>query len=149
MSQHADHIFVMAWGIKWATSGPGAIDDITWVRGVVDYVNTMPNKSRFVLGMPLYGMDWKNGGGPASPAAVYEYDGVMAIAQQRGITPQYDPVSESMHFSYTDESGAAHEMWYSDAATRGARIALARANGLGVGFWRLGREDQRLWANPL
>src|SRR5687767_13935358 len=106
----------------------------------------MPNKSRFVLGMPLYGMDWKNSGGTANPAAVWEYDDVMRIAAQRGVTPAYDAATDSMRFSYTDEQGAPHEMWFSDAITRATRIQLARDNGLGVGFWRLGREDQRVWA---
>ena len=145
LSQHADYVFLMAWGIKWATSGPGAIDDIGWVRGVVSYVSTMPDRSRFVLGMPLYGMDWKNGGGPSNPADVWEYDDVLRIAQQRGKTPVRDSATDAMHFSYTDEQGANHEMWFSDADTRATRIRLARDAGLGVGFWRLGREDQRLW----
>jgi spore germination protein YaaH len=149
MSQHADYVFVMAWGIKWATSGPGSIDDIAWVRGVVDYVNTIPNKSRFVLGMPLYGMDWKNGGGTANPAAVWEYEDVLRIARETGSAPAYDAATDSMHFSYTDAQGAPHEMWFSDANTRATRIRLAQENGLGVGFWRLGREDQRLWGGPL
>jgi hypothetical protein len=28
-------------------------------------------------------------------------------------------------------------------------IAIARANGLGAGLWRLGEEDQALWSSPL
>jgi spore germination protein len=139
----------MAWGIKWATSGPGSIDDIAWVRQVVDYVTTMPNKSRFVLGMPLYGMDWKNGGGVSNPAAVWEYEDVIALAQRVGATPSYDAATDSMHFSYRDANNAPHEMWYSDAGTRATRIRLAQEKGLGVGFWRLGREDQRVWGGPL
>jgi spore germination protein YaaH len=94
-------------------------------------------------------MDWKDGGGPASPAAVWEYDDVIALAQRVGASPAYDAATDSMHFSYTDANGAPHEMWYSDAGTRATRIRLAQEKGLGVGFWRLGREDQRVWGGPL
>jgi spore germination protein YaaH len=42
-----------------------------------------------------------------------------------------------------------HEAWYPDAATIARRVRLARDRGLGVGFWRLGREDERIWDDPL
>jgi hypothetical protein len=28
-------------------------------------------------------------------------------------------------------------------------VRLAKSRGLGIGFWRLGREDQRVWDDPL
>jgi hypothetical protein len=40
-------------------------------------------------------------------------------------------------------------VWLADAQTAGRRFALAAERGLGIGVWRLGREDQRLWAHPL
>jgi spore germination protein YaaH len=57
-------------------------------------------------------------------------------------------VAGSWHFSYTDGAGVGHEVWYGDATTFAQRIALARDRGLGVGVWRLGSEDQRLWDLP-
>jgi spore germination protein YaaH len=148
LSQHADTIFVMAWGIHWTTSAPGAPDSIEWVRGVVRYVQTMPNASRFVLGSPLYGMDWEGDGGRDQPATHHEYEDVMALAARVGATPQRDPVTDSMHFSYVDEDGDPHQVWFQDAGTLATRIALAREAGIGTGFWRLGREDQRIWSDP-
>ena len=44
--------------------------------------------------------------------------------------------------------GVPHEVWYPDAATISRRVQLARERGLGIGFWRLGREDQRIWDDP-
>jgi spore germination protein len=150
LSQHADHLVVMAWGIHWATSGPGAQDELGWWRQVADYVATMPRKNRFVMGLQLYGMDWANGGGLAHPATPYEYADVQALLAMTGARAVYDPAVGAMHFAYADASGAPHQVWYTEAATQGSRLALARARGIGgVAFWRLGREDQRLWSNPL
>jgi hypothetical protein len=43
-----------------------------------------------------------------------------------------------------------HDVWYTDSTTEANRISLAKSSGLGgVGLWRLGREDQRLWSDPL
>ena len=150
LSAHADHLVVMAWGIHWATSAPGAQDELGWWTQVADYVATMPRRERFVMGLQLYGMDWASGGGAAHPATAYEYADVQSLLARTGAVPGYDAAAGAMHFSYTDAAGAPHEVWYTDAATQATRLALARARGLGgVAFWRLGREHQLLWANPL
>ena len=49
-------------------------------------------------------------------------------------------------FVHLEEDG--DHGWYPDAQTVGDRFQLARDRGLGVGLWRLGTEDQRLWDDP-
>ena len=149
LGRAADTVFVMDWGLHWATSTPGAIDDLPWATAVADYVATMPNKHRYVLGIGLYGFDWPAGGGPSNPATPLEYADVMDLAARTGATPVVDPVARSPRFSYTDSNGVGHDVWYQDAVSADLRIRVARERGLGVGFWRLGREDQRIWSNPL
>lgn len=149
LAQHADRIFVMAWGIHWTTSKPGSPDDMPWLRKVVEYVKTMPNRSRFVLGSPLYGMDWPGDGGADEPAESHEYDDVLELANRVGATPVLDPVSGSKHFSYVDNQGKTHQVYFADAETIRMRMELARDAGIGIGFWRLGNEDQRVWSDPL
>ncbi len=150
LSAEADEIFVMAWGIHYATSAPGAQDDMTWQSQVIKYVASLPRVNKYVLGMQLYAMDWPNGGGAANPASSYEYTGAMALAQSVGATPTLDSAADALTFRYTDASGTPHVVWFTNASTEGDRIALAQANGFGgVGVWRLGEEDQQLWANPL
>ena len=50
---------------------------------------------------------------------------------------------------YVDAQGVGHDVWYTDAATVDAHIRLAHDRGMGFGVWRLGREDQAIWAHPL
>jgi spore germination protein YaaH len=144
----ADHVFVMNWGWHWSTSAPGAPDDMEMCRRVADYVASMPDKTRFVLATHMYGMDWPAGGGPAHRAGALEYADVQALIAQHGATPVLDPVSDAWTFTYTDAAGVPHEVWYPDAATIARRVTLARERGLGIGFWRLGEEDQRVWDDP-
>jgi spore germination protein len=148
LSQQLDWVFVMAWGIHYATSAPGAQDDIRWVTQVADYVATMPLKQKFVMGTMLYAMDWPAGGGAAHPAGAWHYGEVVDLAQRFGATPQLDPLQDSWHLAYVD-NGVPHDIYYSDAAMVEHRMTLALNRGLGVGFWRVGQEDERLWSSPL
>ena len=150
LAQSADWVFVMAWGLHWATSAPGAQDDATWAHQVADYVATMPNPAKFVYGTNLYAMDWPSGGGASHPGTAYEYDDIVPRLPALGASVQLDPASDAYHATYTDAGGAVHDVWYPDEGTIGHRIDYARQDGLGaVGFWRLGREDQRVWDDPL
>jgi spore germination protein YaaH len=149
LGRAADWVFVMNWGWHWSTSGPGAPDDLAFTRQVADYVATMPNKGRFVLGTSLYGMDWPNGGGPANRATALEYQEIQALIARYHVVPVRDASADSWHFRYTDPGGDFHDVWFADAATVPNRVRLAGDRGLGIGFWRLGTEDQRVWSDPL
>jgi spore germination protein YaaH len=148
LGQAADRVFVMNWGWHWTTSAPGAPDDMELCRRVADYVAAMPNRSKYVLGTQMYGMDWPNQGGPANKATPLEYAEVQEMIARHGVRPVLDPQADSWTFRYTDSAGTPHEVWFPDAATIARRVALARERGLGIGFWRLGREDQRVWSDP-
>jgi spore germination protein YaaH len=150
LSAQADEIFVMGWGIHYATSAPGAQDDMSWESQVIKYVASLPRVNKYILGMQLYAMDWPNGGGSANPASSYEYANAVALAASVGATPTLDTTADALTFSYTDSAGVHHDVWFTNSATEGDRISLAQANGFGgIGVWRLGQEDQQLWNNPL
>jgi spore germination protein YaaH len=145
----ADTVFVMNWGKHWSTSVPGALADLPWAISVANYVATMPNKGRYVLGAGLYGMDWAAGGGPAHPATALEWSDVQNLIAAVGAAPVIDPVANAPHFSYTDAAGVGHDVWYTDARSMDALIRAAHDRGLGFGVWRLGREDPGIWQHPL
>lgn len=148
LAQSADVIFVMAWGLHWSTSRPGAIDELPWFTRVADYVANQPLRAKFVLGLAMYGTDWPAGGGAAHPGVPLEYEDVIGLARSVGATPAVDATAGTPHFSYTDGGGVSHDVWYADAASVGTRLELARARGLRVGLWRLGREDPGIWGLP-
>ena len=140
----ADTVFVMAWGIHWERSAPGPIAPLPYVEGVARRLARLPHARRFVLGVPMYGLDWAAGGGPAHPASALQYAGVIALAHSVGATPARDRASGEMTFSYT-RAGLAHHVWYLDAHAIAQRLRLARRFGLAAGLWRLGEEDQEIW----
>ncbi|HXQ01026.1 MAG TPA: hypothetical protein VN845_13300, partial [Solirubrobacteraceae bacterium] len=116
---------------------------------------------RFVLGVPMYGLDWARGGGEdgggargasgqagesSGEASAYQYAGTLELARAVGATPARDRTADEMTFAYTRD-GVHHTVWYLDASAVAARLRVGRDAGLAVGVWRLGSEDQSLWSS--
>ena len=148
LSVPSDYIFVLDWGIHWTTSGPGSLDEYPWFKRVAEYTATMPHLNKFVLGMPMYGIDWANGGGPGNPGTPLEYEDIVALETVFGALPEWDATALSPHFSYKDGSGVRHDLWFTNQQSIGARMQLAQSLGLGIGLWHLGSEDQSVWSLP-
>jgi spore germination protein YaaH len=148
LSAVSDYVFVLDWGIHWTTSTPGPLDEYAWFKRVAEYTATMPNLGKFVLGMPMYGIDWANGGGSGDPGTALEYENVVALESVFGVLPEWDSTALDPHFSYTDGSGVHHDLWFTNQQSIGARTALAASLGLKIGLWHLGSEDQSVWELP-
>jgi spore germination protein YaaH len=139
-----DHLFVMAWDLHWAGSAAGPISDATWVQRVIAYLLTIPNSSRFIIGTQLYGFDWPLG----ARATPLEWDDMTALQASLAAPLQWDPVALEPYFTYTDAAHVSHTAYFANAQSVQGRFGPARAAGLGVGFWRLGDEDQETWNIP-
>jgi spore germination protein YaaH len=142
----ADYVFVIAWGTHWEGSAAGPIAPLSYVEEVAGYLAALPNAGRFVLGAPLYGLDWPAGGGPDHPATALRDASVTALARSVGAKPVRERSVDEMTFAYTQD-GVEHSVWYMDARAVADRLRIARKKGLAVGVWRLGGEDQALWSS--
>jgi spore germination protein YaaH len=146
----ADYVFVMAWGTHWEGSGAGPIAPLAYVAGVARYLAALPHSERFVLGVPMYGLDWpvvsSASHGRLYRATALEDANVLALVGSAGATPTRDRKVDEMTFAYTRAS-VMHRVWYMDARAIEDRLRIARARGLGAGVWRLGGEDQGLWSS--
>ena len=144
LAAQCDRLFTMAWDFHWATSPAGGISDVTWVAKIINYIKTVPNASRFIIGTQLYGFDWPLG----ARATPLEWDDMTARQASLGAPTQWDPIAQEPFFTYTDTAGVPHTAYYATAQSVQGRLGLARAAGLGVGLWRLGDEDQETWNIP-
>jgi spore germination protein len=142
----ADYVFVMAWGTHWEGSAPGPIAPLPFVAAVAAHVASLPDADRFVLGAPLYGLDWPVGGDRSHPATALRDEAVLALARSSDATPARDRAVDELTFAYT-RAGVEHRVWYLDARAVADRLRIARRYGLAVGVWRLGGEDQALWSS--
>ena len=144
LATRADRLFILSWNLHWASGPSGPISDVRWVTKIADYVGTLPNPDRFIIGTNLYGFDWPAGG----TATAFDYDSIVALRAAVGASEQWDAEAKEPFFTYNDSGGLLHSVWYATAASVDARLAVARQRGLGVGLWRLGQEDQSVWGVP-
>ena len=141
----ADSVFVLAWGAHWQGSAPGPIAPPGAAAATASYLASLPDASRFVLGAPMYGIDWADGGGPAHEGIAYQYTGIIALEHKLGVVPHRDPGSGELTFNYTDAAGLPHQVWYMDSIAVRRLLQIARQHGLKAGLWRLGEEDPAIW----
>jgi spore germination protein len=146
LSAVADELYIMAYGEHWDGGEAGPIASIQWVEQILRYGKAQDvSLSKFYLGVPLYGYDWRENSDDEEATGL-TYMQVQALIAKHEINPEYDRRVEAPNFDY-ETNGFSHEVWYEDQQSVAQKVALAKEYGLGgVTFWRLGGEDQRIWA---
>jgi spore germination protein len=137
----ADQVRLMGYDYHWATSPPGPIAPVSWLRSVLSYAKTQLPAAKIILGVPDYGYNWSGGHGIgiAWPQA-------MRLSRQPGVRLHYSTASQAPWFSYTDAAGRQHTVWFENAESARAKFRLARAAGIGgVYIWMFGSADPGIW----
>lgn len=63
-----------------------------------------------------------------------------------GAEIEFDETARSPYYHYFDKMRREHVVWFEDARSLRAKIALAAEKGLqGIGFWQAGRELAQAW----
>jgi spore germination protein len=138
----ADQVRLMAYDYHWATSSPGPVAPVGWIRDVVNYAKTQIPPSKIVLGIPEYGYDWSGDAGTS-----VSWLQVLRLSRQYHVQPRYDAASQSPYFTYTDGSGHKHTVWFENAESAQAKFDVAQGSGIaGVYLWMYGYEDPDTWS---
>lgn len=103
---------------------------------------------KIFLGIPNYGYDWTlpyvKGESMADSISHVE---AIQLAARYDIEIQYDEVSQSPWFRYTDEEGREHEVWFEDVRSVQQKFNLINEKKLrGAGYWNLMRPFQQNWS---
>ena len=138
----ADEVRVMTYDYHWATSRPGPVAPIGWVDEVIAYTLRHVPRDKVIMGVPLFGYDWPDGGA-AEPVT---WDQVQARVRTQQVAISVDQASKASWFTYIDRDRRGHTVWFDDAAAIDAKLRLARSYGVaGVFLWRLGGESPETW----
>ena len=143
----ADFVLLMTYEWGYTYGPPMAVAPIQNVRQVADYALREIPAEKIFLGIPTYGYDWilpfkKD----TSKAVSISNPQAIALARTHKAAIRYDETSQSPWFNYTDDSGQFHEVWFEDARSIQAKLALAKEKGLfGVNYWNLNRPFPQNW----
>ena len=144
----ADGVLLMTYEWGYTYGPPLAVAPIPSVRRVLDYAVSVIPREKIFMGIPTYGYNWplpyQRGVTRADSLSNVQ---AVALARRYGAEIQYDETAQSPFFIYTDESGMAHEVWFEDARSIAAKLALIREYGFrGAGYWSLDRPFPQNWS---
>jgi spore germination protein len=117
------------------------------VRAVLDYALTEIPPTKIFIGIPNYGYDWKlpYEKGKTRAQSISNERAVM-IAAQYASSIEFDETAKAPYFYYTDEYDSAHAVWFEDARSVRAKLALVAEYALrGAGYWNLDRPFPQNW----
>ncbi|HHW17880.1 MAG TPA: glycoside hydrolase [Firmicutes bacterium] len=141
LARYSDYLYVLAYDEHFATPGPVA--SIGFVRRVMDFAESQVPVVKLKLGIPVYGYDWVQ---PGEFPLTLSYADASETAQAHGATIIYDEEAQEPHFTYTAD-GVRHIVWFEDVRSFLVKFEeVLRRMWRGIGVWRLGQEDPRIWA---
>ncbi len=141
-----DFVVLMTYEWGWAGGKPWAIAPINEVKKVLDYAVTVIPRNKILMGTPLYGRDWKVPWVDGTFAKTVSPQKAIDLASKYGVRIQYNEQYQSPFFTYWDETGQKHEVWFEDA-----RSMLAKQKTLddyrlrGLSYWVLGSAFPQNW----
>ena len=142
----ANAVLLMTYEWGYTFGPPLAVAPLPNVRRVAEYALTRIPANKILLGIPTYGYDWTlpyKKGNPGAPSL----SPVEAInlARQYGAEIQFDETAKAPWFRYVAD-GTEHEVWFEDARSIQAKLALAKElNFIGVGYWNSMRDFPQNW----
>ena len=147
LGQAADQLLLMTYEWGYTYGPPMAVAPLPNVRRVVEYALTEIPAEKLWLGIPNYGYDWPLPfvqGESRATSISNQYAVQLALRYNAAI--QYDQTAQSPWFRYRDEQGREHEVWFEDARSIQAKLALIPEYGLyGAGYWNLMRPFPQNW----
>ena len=143
----ANEVLLMTYEWGYAYSPPMAVAPLPNVRSVVEYALAEIPREKIWLGIPNYGYDWPLPyvqGQTRATSISNRYAVQLALRYNAEI--QFDESAQTPWFQYQDEQGIQHEVWFEDARSIRAKLALIPEYGLrGAGYWNLMRPFPQNW----
>lgn len=141
LSKYCDQIAVMTYDEHYPGGTAGPVASLGWVENVVKFAVTVIPPEKIMLGTAAYGYDWSS-----SATKAYGISGMYNLAAANNATVQWDDISKTPYFNYTDASGVSHSAWFENSQSLGYKLDLVNSYNLnGIAIWRLGLENTDYW----
>lgn len=132
----ADYVVLMAYDRAHRYSAPGPLAPLGEIRRVLDHAVERIPRGKLLLGLSHYAcnwtLPWREGGEASSLSSA----AAANLAVAAGAEIRYDEHDSEAHFRYRDAAGLFHEVWFEDARSLRAKMALAEEYALsGVSHW--------------
>jgi cellulose synthase/poly-beta-1,6-N-acetylglucosamine synthase-like glycosyltransferase/peptidoglycan/xylan/chitin deacetylase (PgdA/CDA1 family) len=138
-----DFMLLMAYDQHWEEGTPGSIAGQGWYEDILDKRMKTLDPARTIVAIGSYGYDWirdKN-------AEDLSFEEAVLSARDSEADIEFDPESENPHFSFIEDNGQRHDVWFLDGVTAFNEVHAADVyRPAGYALWRLGAEDPSIWS---
>jgi spore germination protein len=132
------------WGYTY--SPPRAVAPLNLVEEVLQYAVTEIPSEKILMGIPNYGYNWTLPFVQGSAAQTISHTAAVNLALREGAEIQFDQEAQSPFFNYYDDQGREHEVWFEDARSIEAKLALVDQYNLGgVSYWTVNSFFPQNW----
>ena len=138
-----DEFKVMTYSYSGGWSDPGPQTPLGWAHEVLAFAESQVPAEKVLMGVPFYGFDWHGD----ETTAVHWKD---ADAKRREVGAEllrHDGSGEAA-YTYTDDDGVTHAVWFQDRTAVAAKTGLLtrkHADIAGIAIWQMYGEDPRFW----
>jgi peptidoglycan-N-acetylglucosamine deacetylase len=137
-----DFELLMAYDEHWAGKDPGSIAGEDWFERTLDKRMKVLDPDQTIIAIGSYGYDWSHG----QNAETLTFQDAMDRAADAQADIAFDPDTQNPHFSYSENDGSKHQVWFLDGVTAYNQIHAADDyKPYGYALWRLGAEDPSIW----
>ncbi|HEY8587403.1 MAG TPA: glycosyltransferase [Rhodanobacter sp.] len=138
-----DFLLLMAYDQHWAGKDPGSIAGQAWFEATLDSRMKTLDPDQVIVAIGGYGYDWSRG----QNAEVLTFQDAMDRAADAQVKIAYDADTQNPTFSYREDDGSTHEVWFLDGVTAYNQVRAADSyKPYGYALWRLGSEDPSVWS---
>ena len=151
LAAHSDGLILMNYDEHFAGGDPGPIASQDWFsRNLAAALKDVP-KEKLICAIGSYGYDWTLVKGKRGKPTVQSARSISAqeawLSSSDSEAPVvFDEDSLNPHFSFEEDNGTRHDVWYLDGVTALNEMRAAVKLGINTfALWRLGSEDRSLW----
>ncbi|MDW2981571.1 glycosyltransferase [Rhodanobacter sp. KK11] len=138
-----DFELLMAYDQHWAGKDPGSIAAQDWFESTLDKRMKALDPDQVIVAIGSYGYDWSHG----QNAEALTFQDAMDRAGDAQADIAFDPDTQNPNFSYSEDDGSTHQVWFLDGVTAYNQIHAADDyRPYGYALWRLGSEDPSVWS---
>jgi hypothetical protein len=139
----ADFMLLMGYDQHWEEGTPGSIAGQSWFEAALDKRMKALDPDRTIIAIGNYGYDWVKG----KPTKDLTFEEAVLSAHVSEADIDFDPETENPHFSFIEDNGQRHDVWFLDGITAFNEIHAADVyRPAGYAVWRLGSEDPSIWS---
>ena len=142
-AQIVDFMLLMGYDQHWEGGAPGSIAGQSWFEETLDKRMKVLDPDRTIIAIGSIGYDWVKG----KPAQELTFEEAVLSARDSEADIDFDPETENPHFSFVEDDGQRHDVWFLDGVTAFNEIHAADVyRPAGYALWRLGSEDPSIWS---